>query len=436
LNDLTTGNLSTHLTQTCLSLYAALKIPNEELRGLAIQCGDIIFPGLTQKNRSSGTGNIAAFFGISACAPRSAVDAASETSRPCPTELPRTTSTDKVLPATREGAVTPIPSDDAILAAVDGAQGDRGHAQVGSFTQETVLNRLDPEVLKALPFEMRNEEFMKQQMSLVAKFEACRSAGNDLNQATEQSHLCEHCAGGDDDDDDADDNDEDDEAASGGNDNIENDVEPNVSVIEQIHNLQKRRVLQSNNQQKQRNVRRQQTMTQMCPVAPSTVDVKANKDSLSPCSDSEAPSQPPLSAEASQCAVDGIYGVRGISKWRPGSVMYNLEIQNAIYDSRGRLFADEALVSYAPKLRAFIADTSENVRSAHAILLRTRCLAMVQMRQYTRVHSELTFIRHCVEEVGGDDWAEAFNALLGSVQTAMLLMQGRRLAIRPFRQGK
>jgi hypothetical protein len=183
---------------------------------------------------------------------------------------------------------------------------------------------------------------------------------------------------------------------------------------------------------KRRPRRAQQTLTQMVVQAKrrGTADGDVDGgDEDGDDDDDDIPSPPSLQPGLSQ---GGGGPAAPHAAGLPGGVLSQLELQHAMHNSDGRVFADESLVSFAAKLRGWIAETAGDVRSAHAELLRGRLLEMVRRRELSRAYSELRTIRQYIRDVGGRDWAEAFNVVLGDVQTYVREILHCPLAIRPL----
>lgn len=514
------GKLAHDLSKTCVAVYMSLKIPNKDMRGLAVQVHDIAWPSLDTQRDADRTGKIGTFYKRTSMPSTMASEAREKGQEALTLDhveeagvgiSPSIQVNAKTVTTPRNVSPTLRETTDEVEAGVaplefakdDGSPGMNGSNRL---TQIARRHGLDPDTLRALPREMRREGFMKEQLAIAAKFQNAgktelpaemRRDGSRKQQlaiaatlkgvrdgdscpsraqhgqppavtGASRDHVIDDQ---DDDDDDNDDDDDDDQHPHQVDESA--DVDGNLlkngddlsreghtkfvpddalapiagdgevcddDVVMQIHNLQEIRAQIERSRNTYSVAKRhgqQLTLTQLCRGPLSEAENESRSDLDISSDDIDAPSQPPMSLETSQVR-DASAGeaVPGASGFRRGGVLHGVAVRRAIYDSRvaasERLFADESLVSYAPKLREWIAGTANDVRSAHAILLRTRCVEMVQQRKFARANAELSFIRQAVDEVGGDDWAKAFNSILDYVQSEMQLVLGRRLAIRGF----
>lgn len=403
---------------------------SEELRGLGVQCNDVVFDGFFIDQRRAANGDIQSYFAV----PGGPVETVASAAAPVSAGV----DVDEIRPAHVAFEEERLLGPEHDINVEESDRVDESEALTPGATQFAVRMGYDPEVYRDLPAFMKSELKAESaaQGALLDRFSRGSSGGGVRND-------------GEDDDDDDDNACENISVAGYRKEDIRHGDGRTVgAAVEDNRDLRRNFVLQakrglqdelpsqwnapffvdlprdvqeelleehrrSSRQQpsrpsplkpKKRRLQ-QQTLAEMIGPVPKKRLVKAFVDE----DDDFIPTPPVLKSDA-------------------------VELCRATRQSDAVLYVDESLASYAGKLRAFIARSASDVRTAHVEVLRTRILDFVARRKLRRATDELKTIRLFVVEVGGREWRDAFNVLLGDVQRQAATFVHSKLAIRPLKQ--
>lgn len=409
-------DLPAALIEACLKLYNGVGVKSEELRGLGVQCNDVVFDGFFTDQRSAANGHIQSYFAV----PGGPVDTVASAAAPVSVGV----DVDEVRSAHVAAEEERLLGPEHDINGEESDSVDEPKALTPGATQFALRRGYDPEVYRNLPAFMKCELKAESaaQGALLDRFNLGSSGGGILNSG----------------EDDNDDDDDDVNAWENGNGNVAGycneatrhdgveagrglqdelpsqwnapffvDLPRDVQeeLLEEHRRSSKQQPSRSSPVKQKKRRLHQQTLAEMIGPVPKKRVVKPFVDE-----DYDfIPTPPVLKSDA-------------------------VELCRAARQSDAVLYADESLASYAGKVRAFIERSASDVRTAHVEVLRTRILDFVARRKLGRATNELKAIRLFVMEVGGREWRDAFNVLLGDVQRQAATIVHAKLAIRPLKR--